>query len=81
MNYTKENVENFWKVLNTSQSVDEKKVADEYLIQFKVNRNILIVQIEISSSTRYMHPIIRDKRCKHSIFCCFSHIPKHKRKS
>ena len=37
MNLSKENVEYFWKVLNTSQSTDDKKVADEYLRQFKVS--------------------------------------------
>ncbi len=36
MNFTKENVEFYWKVLNTSQSKEEKKLADDYLIQFKV---------------------------------------------
>jgi len=36
MNFTRENVENFWRILNTSTSVEEKKVADDYLIHFKV---------------------------------------------
>lgn len=36
MNYTKENVENYWRILNSSQSIEEKKFADEYLIKFKV---------------------------------------------
>lgn len=35
--FTKENVELYWKILNTSQSKDEKKMADEYLIAFKVS--------------------------------------------
>lgn len=35
--FTKENVEYYWKLLNTSQSVEEKKVADEYLRNFKVS--------------------------------------------
>lgn len=37
MNLTKENVEYFWKVLNSSSSTEDKKVADEYLRQFKVS--------------------------------------------
>ncbi len=36
MNFTKENVELYWKVLNTSQSIEERKIADQYLIEFKV---------------------------------------------
>ncbi len=38
MNLTKENVEYFWKVLNSSSSTEDKKVADEYLRQFKVSQ-------------------------------------------
>ncbi len=36
MNFTKENVEYYWKVLNTVSSPEEKKTADEFLIEFKV---------------------------------------------
>jgi len=36
MIFTKGNVELYWKILNSSQSTDEKKMADQYLIEFKV---------------------------------------------
>lgn len=36
VNFSKENVEYFWKLLNTIQKVEEKKAADEYLRNFKV---------------------------------------------
>jgi hypothetical protein len=36
MEFTKENVEKYWKLLNTSKSSEETRVADEYLRQFKV---------------------------------------------
>jgi hypothetical protein len=36
MKFTRENVEYYWKLLNTSQSSEDKKVADEYLRKFKV---------------------------------------------
>lgn len=36
MEFTKESVELHWKILNSSSSIEEKKIADEYLIEFKV---------------------------------------------
>ena len=36
MEFTKENVEKYWKLLNTSKSSEDTRVADEYLRQFKV---------------------------------------------
>ncbi len=36
MEFSKENVEHFWRVLNSSANPEEKKLADEYLIEFKV---------------------------------------------
>jgi hypothetical protein len=38
MNFTRENVENYWRILNSSHSIEDKKVADEYLIHFKVRK-------------------------------------------
>jgi len=34
--FTKESVEYYWNALNRTGSGEEKKVADEYLIAFKV---------------------------------------------
>jgi hypothetical protein len=50
MNLTKENVEYFWKVLNSGSSTEEKKVADEYLRQFKVS-NIIYKKIDLKFKT------------------------------
>jgi hypothetical protein len=36
MEFSKENVEKFWKLLNSSKSSEEARMADEYLRQFKV---------------------------------------------
>lgn len=34
--YTKELIEQNWKILNCSYSQEEKQIADRYLINFKV---------------------------------------------
>ena len=34
--YTKELIEQNWKILNCSNSQEEKQIADKYLIEFKV---------------------------------------------
>jgi hypothetical protein len=36
MEFNKENFQKFWKILNTAASKEERKIADEYLIAFKV---------------------------------------------
>lgn len=36
MEFSKENVEKYWKILNSPTMIEEKKFADEYLIEFKV---------------------------------------------
>jgi hypothetical protein len=37
MIFSKENVENYWNILNKSGVAEERKAADEFLIEFKVN--------------------------------------------
>jgi hypothetical protein len=42
MEFTKEDIQNNWKILNTSVSPEEKKKADEFLIKFKVKTSLFI---------------------------------------
>ena len=39
MEFTKENVEKYWNILNANTSAEDKKIADQFLIAFKVNYN------------------------------------------
>jgi hypothetical protein len=36
MEFNIQNVENYWKTLNSAKSAEEAKIADEYLREFKV---------------------------------------------
>ena len=36
MEFSIENVEKYWKILNSGNNTEDRKIADEFLIQFKV---------------------------------------------
>jgi hypothetical protein len=42
MEFTKENVQKYWNLLNTSKSTEEIRIADEYLREFKVKTTLTI---------------------------------------
>jgi hypothetical protein len=58
MEFTKDKVEYYWKILNGHSSTDERKQADEYLINFKVIYiifyNFIIINSVVKKQLKYV---------------------------